>query len=151
MRGYLRARGYPSLYRLFDIITEKWVLYGILFGPPLALVNTAVGVTFGLRHLNLDGSDSCWRRLTYRFGLVFEDLGDEVSTIYNRHQLLVDEDTEEDEDGKFHAPIQMGKNGSSQRVEMKVPNNEKVVFFIRVFTFHASTYEFVNKHYLKDE
>ena len=109
-------------------------------------------MTFGFRHLNLDGSDSCWRRLTYRFGPVFEDLGDEVSTIiYNRHQLLVEDTEEDDEDGEFHAPIQMGKNGSSQRVEMKVPSNEMVVFFIRVFTFHASTYEFVNKHYLKDE
>jgi hypothetical protein len=73
------------------------------------------------------------------------------TTIYNRHQLLLVEDTEEDEDGEFHAPIQMGKNGSSQRVEMKVLSNEKVVFFIWVFTFHASTYELMNKHYLKDE
>ncbi len=47
--------------RLYDIITEKWV-YGILFSP-LALVNTAVGVTFGFSHLNLlDGSNSCSQR-----------------------------------------------------------------------------------------
>jgi hypothetical protein len=43
---WLSTRGCPSLHRFFDIITEKWV-YGILFGP-LALVNTTVGVTFGL-------------------------------------------------------------------------------------------------------
>ena len=78
-----------------------------------------------------------------------EDLGDGgVSTIYNRHQLLV-EDREEDEDGEFHAPtIQMGENDSFQRVEMKVPSNEKVVFFFRVFAFHSSAFQFVNKHYL---
>ena len=73
-----------------------------------------------------------------------------MSTIYNRHQLLV-EDTEEDEDGEFHAPIQMGENDSFQRVEMKVPSNEKVVFFSRGFAFHLSAFQFVNKHYLKDE
>ena len=79
MYVWLSTRGCPSLYRFFGIITEKWV-YGILFGP-LALVNTAVGVTFGFSPLNLlDGSDSCWR-LTYHFELVFEDLGDGVSTI----------------------------------------------------------------------
>ena len=107
--AWLSTHGYPSLHRLFDIITEKWV-YVILFGL-LALVNTAVGATFGFSHLNLDGSDSC-QHLTYRFGPVFEDLGDGgVSTIYNRHQLLVEDvDTEEDEDVEFHAPIiQMGK------------------------------------------
>jgi hypothetical protein len=87
-------------------------------------------VKFGLRHLNLDESNSCWR-LTYHFGPVFEDLGDGVSTIYNRNQLQV-EDTEEDENGEFHAPIQMGKNYSFQRVEIKVPSNEKIVFFIRL-------------------
>ena len=120
------------MYRFFDIITEKWV-YGILFGP-LALVNTAVGVTFGFRHLNLDGySDSC-----YHFGPVFEDLGDGVSTIYNRHQLQV-EDTEEDENGEFHVPIQMGKNDSFQRVEIKVPSNEKIVFFIHLKIYGFSS------------
>ena len=42
----------------------------------------------------------------------------------------------------------MGKNGSFQRVEMKVRSNKKVVFFIRVFAFHAYGYDkFVNKHY----
>ena len=126
--AWLSTRGYPSLYRFFDIITEKWV-YGILFGP-LALVNTAVGVTFGFSHLNLDGSDSCWR-LTYRFGPVFEDLGDGVSTIYNRHQLLV-EDTEEDEDGEFHAPIQMGENDSFQRSGFCFPLLFENTFFSSV-------------------
>ena len=100
---WLSTRGCPSLHRFFDIITEKWV-YGILFGP-LALVNTTVVVTFGFsHHLNLlDGSDSCWR-LTYHVGPVSENLRDGLSTIYNRHQLLV-EDTEKDEDGEFRAPI----------------------------------------------
>jgi hypothetical protein len=55
----------------------------ILFGP-LALVNTAVGITFGFTDLNLGGTDSCWR-ITYRFGEVFEDLGDGVSTVFPQH------------------------------------------------------------------
>ena len=65
----------------------------------VSLFKMWVGVTFGFsHHLNLlDGSDSCWR-LIYHFGPVFENLGDGVSTIYNYHQLLV-EDTEKDEDG----------------------------------------------------
>ncbi len=86
--AWLSNRGYPSLYRFYDLITEAWV-YGILFGP-LALVNTAVGITFGFTHLNLDGTDSCWR-ITYRFGEVFEDLGDGVSTVYRQHRLSIED------------------------------------------------------------
>ena len=43
--AWLSNRGYHSLHRFYDLIAEAWV-YGILFGP-LALVNTAVDITFG--------------------------------------------------------------------------------------------------------
>ncbi len=145
--AWLRSRGYPSLYDYYDIISERQ-MYGILFGP-LALVNTARDVTFGFTHLNEDGTDSCWR-LTYRFGAVFEDLGDGVSTIYNRHQLWVN-DVDEDEDGDFHQPIQMGEHDRFQVVQMNLAANEKVVFFPRVFASHPSVYQFVNKSYLNGE
>jgi len=113
----LRNRGYPSLYHFRDIISNE-MKYGILFGP-LALVNTARDVPFGFSHLNLDGTDSCWR-ITYLFGEVFEDLGDGVSTIYNRHQLWVndvDEDEDEDEEDTRH-PIQMGEHDRFQVAQM---------------------------------
>jgi hypothetical protein len=145
--AWLSNRGYPSLYRFYDLITEAWV-YGILFGP-LALVNTAVGITFGFTHLNLDGTDSCWR-ITYRFGEVFEDLGDGVSTVYRQHRLSI-EDVDEDEDGDFHEPIQMDEHDRFQVVKMRIADNAKEVFFIRVYAFHPSAYAFVNKYYVKDE
>ena len=132
----------------FDNIVTNEMKYGILFGP-LALVNTARNIPFGFtHHLNLDGTDACWR-ITHRFGEVLEDLGEVVSTIYNHHQLLVNQE-DEDEDGEFYQPVQMGEHDRFQVVHMNFALNEKIIFFTKVFASCKSTYLFVNKSYLKD-
>ena len=111
MRAWLSNRGYPSLYRFYDLITEAWV-YGILFGP-LALVNTAVGLTFGFIHLNLDGVgalptalEKSLKTLVTEFLLFFDNIDYQLrmlmktrmvtftslfkwtSTVYHHHQSL---------------------------------------------------------------
>ena len=79
-----------------------------------------------------------------------EDLGEGVSTYYDRHALSV-EDVDEGEDGEFNVPIHMDEHDRFQVCEMRVQATEKVLYFARVYAFHSSTYEEVNKYYLMNE
>ena len=60
--------------------------------------------------------------ITYRFGEVFEDLGDGVSTVFPQHRLSI-EDVDEDEDGEFNDPIQMDEHDRFQMVKMRIADN----------------------------
>ena len=45
----------------------------------------------------------------------------------------------------------MDEHDRFQVVKMRIADNAKEVFFIRVYAFHPSAYAFVNKYYVKDE
>jgi len=58
---------------------------------------------------------------------------------------------DEDENGNFHQPVQMGEHDRFHVVQINFVANEKVVFFPRVLASHPSAYHFVNKSYLNGE
>jgi hypothetical protein len=122
-----------------------------LFGP-ISLVNTMRNVRFGFAHLNPDGTDSCWR-LIYRFGTVEEDLGDGVVMYDTRHRLFVQKfAADDDEDGdEVAVHMSMTERDVYHVAQMDAGAQEKILFFPRVYAFHASTYEFIRKNYLKNE